>query len=274
MLFMRHVFDPHRPIEVKRMAVKLVAREGRKDAKANSKGEGGVGPSGSLVPCPPPPATATSVDVDAQNRKNEEISVQVKSKMPDGVIDFDADCEKDPFQVGIYAEDIFAYNKRLLIITDLWFGYLLQRISQDSLNLSTVRNVNGESSSGQPSRTQGGTASPYSRSKRLKEQQQYQVAATSAAAGGNASQLGNVRNGGGDQEVVRIKLSPEDSSETAFRPERRPGKYFPKILVTPQSRSVYPSPSPSITSVNSNVKNGRARNGNGPTPASNIVSDS
>jgi hypothetical protein len=46
MLFMRHVFDPHRPIEVKRMAVKLVAREGSKDAKANSKGEGGVGPSG------------------------------------------------------------------------------------------------------------------------------------------------------------------------------------------------------------------------------------
>jgi hypothetical protein len=62
------------------MAVKLVAREGRKDAKANSKGEGGVGPSGSLVPCPPPPATATSVDIDAQNWKNEEISVQVKSK--------------------------------------------------------------------------------------------------------------------------------------------------------------------------------------------------
>jgi hypothetical protein len=106
MLFMRHVFDPHRPIEVKRMAVKLVAREGSKDAQANSKGEGGVGPSGSLVPCPPPPATATSVDVDAQNRKNEEISVQVKSKMPDGVIDFDADCGKDPFQVGIYAEDM------------------------------------------------------------------------------------------------------------------------------------------------------------------------
>jgi hypothetical protein len=32
--------------------------------------------------------------------------------MPDGVIDFDADCGKDPFQVGIYAEDIFAYYKR------------------------------------------------------------------------------------------------------------------------------------------------------------------
>jgi hypothetical protein len=38
------------------MAVKQVAREGSKDAKANSKVEGGVGPLGNLVPCPPPPS--------------------------------------------------------------------------------------------------------------------------------------------------------------------------------------------------------------------------
>jgi hypothetical protein len=53
---MRHVFDPDRPVEVKRMAVKQVAREGSKNAKANSKGEGRVGPSGNLVPCPPSPS--------------------------------------------------------------------------------------------------------------------------------------------------------------------------------------------------------------------------
>jgi len=57
-------------------------------------------------------SSVSSASVRAQNRKNEEISAQVKSKLPDGVIDFDADCGKDPFQVGIYAEDIFAYYKR------------------------------------------------------------------------------------------------------------------------------------------------------------------
>jgi hypothetical protein len=55
LLFMLHVFDPDRPVEVKRMAVKQVAREVSKDAKANSKGKGGVGPLGNLMPCPPPP---------------------------------------------------------------------------------------------------------------------------------------------------------------------------------------------------------------------------
>jgi hypothetical protein len=61
MLFMRHVFDPDRPVEVKRMAAKQVAREGSKDGKANSKGEGGVGPLGNLVPCPPPLSYQRSV---------------------------------------------------------------------------------------------------------------------------------------------------------------------------------------------------------------------
>jgi hypothetical protein len=53
-----------------------------------------------------------SLEVDSQNRKNEELSLQQKLKLPDGVIDFDAETENDPFQVGLYAEDIFAYYRR------------------------------------------------------------------------------------------------------------------------------------------------------------------
>jgi flagellar biosynthesis regulator FlaF len=42
----------------------------------------------------------------------EKISVQVKSRIQDGVINVDADHEEDLFQVRINAKDIFAYYER------------------------------------------------------------------------------------------------------------------------------------------------------------------
>jgi len=50
--------------------------------------------------------------VENLNLKNDKLTVELKSKFPDGVTDFDAETINDPFQVGLYAEDIFAYYKR------------------------------------------------------------------------------------------------------------------------------------------------------------------
>jgi len=135
-----------------------------------------------------------------------------------------------------------------------------------------VRNGNG-TASGQNPRPQPGTTSPYSRNKRPAENQ-YEIPTATAI---NMSTTGNSSNRkpttvtDGEQEVIRIKKSPDDNLEHVCRPERRPGKYFPKILVTPQSRSVFPSPSPSVNSVNSNIKNGNTRNGSGPASAATLV---
>lgn len=49
---------------------------------------------------------------DLQNKKNEKIAEKLKSCMPEGVVDFDEETGNDPFQVGLYAADIFAYYKR------------------------------------------------------------------------------------------------------------------------------------------------------------------
>ncbi|ODM98034.1 G2/mitotic-specific cyclin-B3 [Orchesella cincta] len=49
---------------------------------------------------------------EIQNRKNELLTEKAKSRLPDGVADFDEEAGDDPFQVGLYATDIFAYYKR------------------------------------------------------------------------------------------------------------------------------------------------------------------
>ncbi|CAL8118766.1 unnamed protein product [Orchesella dallaii] len=49
---------------------------------------------------------------EIQNRKNEILTEKTKSRLPDGVADFDEESGDDPFQVGLYATDIFAYYKR------------------------------------------------------------------------------------------------------------------------------------------------------------------
>ncbi|OXA59694.1 G2/mitotic-specific cyclin-B3 [Folsomia candida] len=58
------------------------------------------------------PESDLSQSVEDQNRKNEQLSLQKKSKLPHGVVDFDAETVKDQYQVGLYAEEIFAYYKR------------------------------------------------------------------------------------------------------------------------------------------------------------------
>ncbi len=49
---------------------------------------------------------------EIQNKKNEKLTEQLKSRLPEGVTDFDEETGNDPFQVGLYATDIFAYYKR------------------------------------------------------------------------------------------------------------------------------------------------------------------
>jgi len=47
----------------------------------------------------------------ALNSKNIKLTEEVKKALPDGVFDFDNECGDDPFQVGLYAQDIFDYYK-------------------------------------------------------------------------------------------------------------------------------------------------------------------
>jgi hypothetical protein len=50
--------------------------------------------------------------VEELNKKNEELSQELSSDLPDGVIDFDRETGDDPFQVALYAKDIFKYYKK------------------------------------------------------------------------------------------------------------------------------------------------------------------
>jgi len=45
------------------------------------------------------------------NKRNEASSLLARTLFPDGVIDYDKECGDDPFQVGLYASDIFKYYK-------------------------------------------------------------------------------------------------------------------------------------------------------------------
>jgi len=51
---------------------------------------------------------------EQQNRENEMMTTDkvTASRVPEGVKDFDEETVNDPFQVGLYATDIFAYYKR------------------------------------------------------------------------------------------------------------------------------------------------------------------
>ena len=50
--------------------------------------------------------------IEDENKRNEALTEETKTLFPDGVIDFDKECGDDPFQLGLYAKDIFEYYQR------------------------------------------------------------------------------------------------------------------------------------------------------------------
>lgn len=57
-------------------------------------------------------SASSSSSSELMNAKNDQVTQEVRAKLPDGVIDFDQETADDPYQVGLYAADIFEYYKK------------------------------------------------------------------------------------------------------------------------------------------------------------------